>query len=183
MCVPSNNPLVTSFYWFIWSAEPLLSSISFCCCYCCSFAKSFMSDNLWPHEPQHTRLPCPSPSPWISSDLCLLSQWCHPAVSSSVSRFSSCCQLFPASESFPVSQLFTSGGQSIGASVSASVLPVNIQGWFPLGWTSLISLRFESGNSSVLSLPYGPTLTSIHDYFYSPSFINMIILNIFSTYI
>ena len=92
------------------------------------------------HELQHARLPCPTLSPWVCSNSCPLSQWCHPAISSSVIPFSSCSPAFPASGSFPVSQLFTAGGQSIGASASVSVLPVNIQGWFALGLTGLFSL-------------------------------------------
>ena len=92
-----------------------------------------------PHGQQHIRLPCPSLFPQVCSDSCPLSQWCHPTISSSVTCFSSCPQPFPTSGSFPMSQLFTSGGQSIGA--SASVLPMNIQDWFPLGWTGLISLQ------------------------------------------
>ena len=102
------------------------------------FSCSVVSNSLWPHEQQHARLPCSSPSPGAFSNSCWLSQWCHPTISSSVAPFSSCPQFFPASGSFPVSQLFTSGGQSIGASTSASVLPMNIQGWFPLGLTGLI---------------------------------------------
>ena len=97
-----------------------------------------MSNSLQPHGLQHTSLPCPSLSPGVCSDSCPLSQWCHPSISSSVVPFSSCPQSFPASGSFPVSQLFPSGGQSIGASASASVLPMNIQGWFPLGFSGLI---------------------------------------------
>ena len=99
-----------------------------------------MSSSLQPHELQHTRLPCPSPSP-ICSNSCPLNQWCHPITSSSVIPFSSCLQSFPASRSFPISQLFDSGGQNIGAPASASVLPMDIQGWFPLGLTGLISLQ------------------------------------------
>ena len=97
-------------------------------------------------------LPCPSQSPRVCSDSCPLSQWYHPTISSSVGPFSSCLQCFPASGSFPMSQFFVSGGQSIGASASASVLPVNIQGWFPLGWTGLISLlsRFSRVFSSAI---------------------------------
>ena len=94
-----------------------------------------------PHGLQHTRLPCPSPSPRVYSNSCSLSQWCHPTISSSAITFSSCLLSFPASGSFPMSQLFTSGGLSIGASASASVLPMNIQGWFPLALTGLISLQ------------------------------------------
>ena len=135
-----------------------------------------MSDSLRPHGLQHTRLPCPSPSPRVCSNSCPLSQWCHPTISSSVILFSSCLQSFPASGSFPRSRFFTSGGQSIGVSVSVSVLPLNIQDWFPLGLAGLISLQsmdsqdsslipqLKSINSSVLSLIYGPDLTSIHDY-------------------
>ena len=98
-----------------------------------------MSDSLWPHELQHTRLPCPSPSAWVCSNSCPLSQWYHPTISSSVAPFS-CPQSFPASESFPMSWLFASGGQSIGASASASILLMSIHDWFPLGLTGCISL-------------------------------------------
>ena len=94
------------------------------------FSHSVLSDSLRPHGLQHTRPPCPPPTPRTYSDSCLSSWWCHPTISSSVIPFSSCLQLFPASGSFPVSQFFTSGGQSIGVSASASVLPKNIQGWF-----------------------------------------------------
>ena len=97
-----------------------------------------MSDSLRPHEFQHARLPCPLPTPGFRSNSCPLSRWCHPAISSSVIPFSSCPQSQPASESFPLTQLFAWGSQSIGVSASASVLPVNIQGWFPLGLTVLI---------------------------------------------
>ena len=97
-----------------------------------------MSNSLWPHGLQQARLLCPSLSPWVCSNSCPLSWWCHPTISSSVVSFSSWLQSFPASGSFPMSQLFAWGGQRIGASVSASVLPMNIQDWFPLGWTGLI---------------------------------------------
>ena len=107
-----------------------------------------MSDSLQPHGVRHTRLPCPSPAICLNS--CPSSQWCHPAISSSVGPFSSCPQSFPASGSFPMSWLFASSGQSIGASVSASVFPVNIQGWFPIGLTGLISL-WSRGLSRVFS--------------------------------
>ena len=127
-----------------------------------------------PHGLQHARLPCSSPSPGACSDSCSLNQWCHPTILSSVIPFSSCLQSFLASGSFLMSWLFTSGGQSIGT--SASVLLTNIQDWFPLGMNGLISLlsRGLSGvfsnttvqkhYSSLFSLLYGPTLTSIHDY-------------------
>ena len=100
-----------------------------------------MSDSLQPHEPQHARPPCPSPTPRVHPNPCPLSQWCHPTISSSVIPFSSCPQSLPASESFPMSQVFASGGQSIGVSVSASVLAMNTQDWSPLGWTGWISLQ------------------------------------------
>ena len=101
------------------------------------FSRSVMSNSLWPHEPQHARPPCPSPTPVIYSNPCPLSRWCHPTISSSVVPFSSCPQSFSASGVFEMSQLFTSGGQSIRASASASVLPMNTQDWSPLGWTDL----------------------------------------------
>ena len=109
-----------------------------------------MSDSLGPHGLQHARLPFPSLSPRVHSDSCPLSQRCHPTISSSVIPFSPRLQSFLASGSFPVSWLFVSGGQNIGASASASVLPMNIQGWFPLGLTGLISLLFK-GLSRVFS--------------------------------
>ena len=104
------------------------------------FSHWVVSNSLWPHGLQHARLCCPSPSPWVCSNSCPLSQWCHPTISSSVIPFSSCPQSFPASGSFPVSLLFISGGWSIRFSALASVLPVNIQGWFLWGLTVLISL-------------------------------------------
>ena len=104
------------------------------------FSCPVLFDFLWPHGLQHARLPCPSPSPGVWSNSCTLSRWCHPTISSFVSPFSSCLQSFPAPGSFPVSRLFASGGQSIVASASAIVLPISIQGWFPWGWTGLISL-------------------------------------------
>ena len=114
------------------------------------FSRAVVSDSLRPHGLQHARHPCPSPPPGVYSNSCPSSWWCHPAISSSVVPFSSHLQSFPASGSFQMSQLFTSGGQSIGASASASVLPMNIQGWFPLGLTGLISLQFK-GLSRVFS--------------------------------
>ena len=125
---------------------------------------------------QHARLPCPSLSPRVCSNSCPLRQWCNPTISSSAVPYSSCLQSFPASGSFPMSQFFTSGGQSIGVSTSASALPMNIQDWFPLGWTDWISLQskglsrvfsnttVQSINSLVLSFLHSPTLTSIHDH-------------------
>ena len=106
---------------------------------CCSVAKFYLT--LWPLGEQHNRLPCPSPSPRICSNSCPLSPWCHPTISSSVTLFSSCPQSFPASASFPMNWPFTSVSQSIGTSASASVFPMNIQSWFPLGWTGGVSLQ------------------------------------------
>ena len=113
-------------------------------------SRSVVSDSLWPHESQHTRPPCASPTSGVYSNSCPSSQWCHPAISSSVVPFSSCPQSLPASGSFPMSQLFTWGGQSIGVSALASVLPMNTQDWSPLGWTGWISLQ-SKGLSRVFS--------------------------------
>ena len=101
------------------------------------FSRSVMSDSLWPHGLQHASPPCPSTTPWVHSNSCPLSQWCHPTISSSIVPFSSRLQSFPASGSFQMSQFFISGG----VSASGSVLPMNIQEWFPLGWTGWISLQ------------------------------------------
>ena len=125
-----------------------------------------MSNSLWPHELQHTRLPCPSPSPRICSNSCPLSWWCHPTISSSVILSSSCLQPFPASESFLMSQLFASGSQSIGASALASVLPMNTQGWFHLGLTDLISLL-----SKGLSRVFSSTTVWRHQFFDTQPFL------------
>ena len=114
------------------------------------FSCSVMSDSLWPHGLQHARPPCPSPTPRVYSNSCPLSRWCHPTISSSVIPFFSGLQSFPASGSFQMSQFFASGGQSIGVSAWASVLPMNIQDWFPLGWTDWISLQ-SKGLSRVFS--------------------------------
>ena len=105
------------------------------------FSRSVMSSSLQPHGPQHASTPCPSPTPGVYPNSCPLSRWCHPAILSSVIPFSSHHQSFPASGSFPVSHFFPSGGQSIGVSASASVLPMNTQDWSPLGWTDWISLQ------------------------------------------
>ena len=115
---------------------------------CCSGAQSCLT--LWPHGLQHARLPCPLPSPRVCSNSCPSSLWCHPTISSSVIPFSSCPQSLPASASFPMSQLFPSGGQSVGVSASASVLPMNTQDWSPLGWTGWISFQ-SKGLSRVFS--------------------------------
>ena len=121
------------------------------------FSSSVVSDSLWPHESQHGRPPCPSPTPGVYSNSCPLSQWCHPTISSSVVPFSSCLQSFPASGLFHC-QFFTSGGQSIGA--SASVLPMNIQDWFPLGLSGWISLQ-----SKGLSRVFSNTTVQKHQFF------------------
>ena len=105
------------------------------------FSCSVVSNSLWPHQLQHIRPPCPSPIPGVHPNSCPLSRWCHPAISSSVIPFSSCPQAFPASGSFQMSQLFSSGGQRIGVSASTSVLPMNTQDWSPLEWTGWISLQ------------------------------------------
>ena len=114
------------------------------------FSHWVMSDSLWPHEPQHARPPCPSPTPGVHPNSCPLSRWCHPTISSSVILFSSYLQSFPESGSFQMSQFFTSGGQSIGVSASTAALPVNTQDWSPLGWTGWISLQ-SKGLSRVFS--------------------------------
>ena len=131
------------------------------------FSHSVVSDSLWPHEFQDARPPCPSPSPGVHSDSRPSSPWCHPAISSSVIPFS-CPQSLPASESFPVSQLFAGGGQSTGASALASFLPKKSRGWSPCSprdsQESSPTPQFNSINSSAISLLHSPTLTSIHDH-------------------
>ena len=130
----------------------LFSSVQFNC--------SVVSNSLQLHGLQHARPPCPSPTPGVYSNSCLLSQWCHPTISSSVVPFSSCLQSFPPSGSFQASQFFASGGQSIGVSASASVLPMNIQDWFPPGWTGWISLQ-----SKGLSRTFSYTTVQKHQFF------------------
>ena len=146
------------------------------------FSHSVVSNSLRPHGLQHARLPCPSPTPGACSNSCPSSPWCHPIIPSSAVPFASLLQSFPASGSFPMSQFFASGNQSIGVSASASVLPKNIQNRFPLGLTGWISLQskrlsrvfsntpVQSINSSVLNFPYSPAFTSIHDYWKNHSF-------------
>ena len=124
------------------------------------FSHSVVSNSLRPHEPQHARPPCPSPTPRVHPNSCPLSQWCHPTISSSVVPFSSCPQSFPASGSFQMSQLFASGSQSIGVSASTSVLPMSTQDWFPLGWTGWISLQ-----SKRLSRVFSNTTVQKHQFF------------------
>ena len=135
-------------HWDIWS----FSSVQFSC--------SVLSDSLLPHGLQHARLACPSPTPGVYSNSCPFSRWCHPTISSSVIPFSSRLQSFPASGSFQMSQFFASGGQSIGVSASASVLPMNIQHWFPLGLTGFISLQ-----SKGLTRVFSNTTVQKHQFF------------------
>ena len=146
------------------------------------FSCSVVSDSFQPHGLQHIRLPCPLPTPEVCSTSCLSSQWCYPTISFSIIPFSSWLQYFPASRSFPMSHFFASSSQSVGVLSLASVLPMNIQDWFPLGWTGLIkgcprdsqesssTPQFKSINSLVLSFLYSLTLISIHDYWKNHSF-------------
>ena len=135
-----------------WEDISTIGSVQFSC--------SVMSDSLRPHESQHTRPPCPSPPPGVHSDSRPSSQWCHPAISSSVVPFSSCPQSVPASESFPMSQLFAWGGQSTGASALASFLPKKSQGWSPSEWTGWISVQ-----SKGLSRVFSNTTLQKHQFF------------------
>ena len=148
---------------------------------CNQFSRSVVSHSLQPHGLKHTRPPCPLPTPRVYSNSCPLSRWCHPTISSVV-PFSSCRQSFPASGSSQMSQFLASGGQSIGVSASTSVLPKNIQDWFPLGWTGWISLlskglsrvfsntTVQKHQSSALSFLHSPALISIHDHWKNHSF-------------
>ena len=130
------------------------------------FSHSVMFNSLWPHGLQHARLPCPSPTPGVYSDSCLSSWWCHPTISSSVDPFSFCLQSFPESGSFPMSQFFPSGGQSIRVPASTSVLPMNTQDGFPLEWTGWISSQ-----SKELSRVFSNTTVQKHQFFIpQPSF-------------
>ena len=143
-----------------------LSTVMFLCKFSSAqFSRSVVSDSLRPHEPQHARPPCPSPTPGVHPNPCPSSRWCHPTISSSVVPSPSSPQSTPASGSFPMSQLFASGGQSIRVSASASVLPVNIQDWFPLGWTGWISLQSKFlckyAHYSPWELPHHPKLNSV----------------------
>ena len=137
----------------IWEGSNIALSVS-------QFSCSVMSDSLRPHGLQHARPPCPSPTPRVYSNSCPLSRWYHPTISSSVVPFSSCLQSFPASGSFQMSQLFASGGLSIGDSASTLILPMNIQDWFSLGWTGWISLQ-----SKGLSRVFSNTTVQKHQFF------------------
>ena len=165
-CVSLSNTLATSHMWLrsTWTEAYITSefnsnSFKFLV-YKFQFSCSVMSDSLQPHGLQHARFPCPSPSPGARSNSFPLSQWCHPTISSSVISFSSCPKSFPASWSFIMSRLFTSGGQIIGTSASSSVLPMNIQDWFPLEWTGWISLQ-----SKGLSRVFSNTAVQKHQFF------------------
>ena len=128
--------------------------------YSVQFSHSVVSNSLWPHGLQHARPPCPSPAPRVYSNSCPLIRWCHPTISSSVVSFSSCPQSLPASGSFQMSQLFTSGGQNVGVSASTSVLSMNTQDWSPLGWTGWICLQ-----SKGLSRVFSNTTVQKHQFF------------------
>ena len=135
-----------------WHCKSIISSVQ--------FSRSVVSSSLRPHELQHAKPPCRPPTPGVHSNSCPSSQWCHPAISSSIIPFSSCPQCLPASDSFPMSQLFTWGGQSIGVSALASVLPMNIQDWSPLEWNGWISLQ-----SKGLSRVFSNTTVQKHQFF------------------
>ena len=147
ICLVEENHLCLIFQWLVlWISYTFLLwvfviFITFLSCPSVQFSHSVVSSSLRPHELQHTRLPCPSPTPRTYSNSRPSSQWCHPAISSSVIPFSSCPQSLPASESFPMSQFITWGGQSTGVSALASFLPKNTQDWSPLEWTGWISLQ------------------------------------------
>ena len=149
--LPLFQPRKPSSLW-AWANHLIMCEIIIICKMQISFqlSRSVMSDNLRPHESQHARPPCPAPTPRVHSDSCPSSQWCHPAISSSVVPSSSCPQSLPASESFPMSQLFAWGGQSTGVSALASFLPKNPRGWSPSEWTAWISLQ-SKGLSRVFS--------------------------------
>ena len=150
--IPCGIPLVLGFIYFKYSSvyTPIQNSPSTPFPHTSvQFSCSVVSDSLRPHESQHAKSPCPSPTPGVYSNSWPLSQWCHPAISSSVVPFSICPQFLPASGSFPMSQLIAWGGQNIGVSASASVLPMNTQDWSPLGWTGWTSLQ-SKGFSSLL---------------------------------
>ena len=147
------------FSWWEWGVQ-VHPDVVECFSSSVQFSRSVVSDSLRHHGLQHTRPPCPSPTTGVYPNSCPVSRWCHPAISSSIMPFSSRLQLFPASGFFPMSQFFISGGQSIGVSASASVLPMNIQDWYPLGWTGWISLQ-----SRGLSRVFCNTTVQKHQFF------------------
>ena len=158
ICFASWNKWVTCFHYTKWPKGMRLAQVS-------QFSHSVVYNTLWPHELQHVRLPCPSPSPRTCSNSGPLSWWCHPTILSSVIPFSSRLQSFSASGSFPMSQFFTSGGQSIWVSASASVLPMNIQDWFHLGWTGWNCL--QSKRWSPRPRDVYPTTLQIYSWVYA----------------
>ena len=168
--LPSNDHrVVYSLSWYSWgigSRTPICGCQSLCML--SQFSLSVVSDSLRPHESQHVRHPCLSPTPRVYSNPCPSSRWCHPTISSSVIPFSSCPQSLPASGSFSMNQLFAWGGQSIGVSASASVLPMNTQDWSPCSSRDSLESsptpQFKNINSLVLSFLHSPNLTSIHDH-------------------
>ena len=156
-----DKDTVMKFAWnWISSSEKAVLYLIWCLLSSVQFSHSVMSDSLQPHEPQHTRPPCPSPTPWVYLNPCPLCRWCHPTISSSVIPFSSCPQCFPASGSFQMSQLFASGGQRIRVSSSTSVLPMKTQDWSPLEWTCWISSQ-----SKGLSRVFSNTTLQKHQFF------------------
>ena len=158
LCLPTQIYLLISF------STPCTFILIYCMYVCvCAHAQlshSVVSSSLQPHEPQHAKPPCPSPTPGVYPNPCPLSRWCHPTISSSIILFSSCPQSFPASGSFQMSQFFAWGGQNIGVSASTSVLPMNTQNWSPLGWTGWISLQ-----SKGLSRVFSNTTVQKHQFF------------------
>ena len=173
--LPPNSPWATLAHIFLWlypntsCIQCLLLQHPLPCSYISERRPQSVSSvtqlcpTLWPHGLQHNRPPCPSPTPRVYSNSCPLSRWCHPTISSSVIPFSSCLQSFPASGSLQMSQFFAAGGQTIGVSASASVLPMNIQDWFPVGWTGWISLQ-----SKGLSRVFSNITVQKHQFFSSP---------------
>ena len=155
--VPYKYITIISDFMYTWHSLCVQISVQFSSV---QLNSSGMSDSLQPHGLQHARLPCPSPTPEAYSNSCPSSWRCHPTISHSAVTFSCCLQSFPASGSFQMSQLFTSGGQSIGVSASLSVLPMNIQDWFPLGWTGWLSLQ-----SKGLSRVFSNTTVQKHQFF------------------
>ena len=142
---PSEDTFFNDFYFLLYILVLLFY-------HSVKFSHSVVSDSLWPHEPQHTRPPCPSPTPRVYPNSCPLSRWCHLSISSSVIPFSSFPQSFPTSGSLQICQLFASGGQNIGVSASTSVLPVNTQDGFPLGWTGWISLQSKGLSNTTVQM-------------------------------
>ena len=149
-----QHPQYIPFLHLPWNNEGQNKSVQY------QFSCSVVSDFLQPHELQHTMPPCPSPTPGVYPNSCPLSRWCHLTISSSVIPFSSCLQSFPTSRIFQMSQLFASGGQSIGVSALASILPMSFQDWFPLGWTDWLSLQ-----SRRLSRIFSNTTVQKHQFF------------------